>query len=131
MSNRNDRLKRRLEGLSTPPMRTKHDGASSNLTSGDKVRVQTSAEAIDAGLAGMVGEVISTSTSIDADFAVIGKIGTGGVVNVSFQEREGTFWFARNQLGKVGSSETAVIKNTEGEMQPIEAKSKPWWRLGF
>jgi hypothetical protein len=79
----------------------------------------------------MVGEVVAISKVVDAGAAVIGTTGEDGAVNVSFREKAGTFWFAKNQLDRVNQSTSAEIKNTGDEPEPLAAKPKPWWKFGF
>jgi hypothetical protein len=132
MSNRNNRLKRRLEGLSTPPMRARHDSPIVDLASGDEVRVHATAEAIEAGLAGLVGEVIGMSAEPEAGIPVIGANVEGGAVNVSFKDREGTFWFAKNQLEAMNQPPAAPVESeAAAEEAAVAAKPKPWWRFGL
>lgn len=109
-------------------MRMRHDTPAPKIATGDRVRVHTSAEAIAAGVAGMVGEVIGLSAPADCVDAVIGVKGEDLVVNVSFKEKEGTFWFAKNQLEPVGHS-----PKFEAVPEPTEPSSKPkaWWRFGL
>lgn len=136
MSFRNDRLKRRLEGLSTPPMQI-HRDRTPKIGTGDDVRVHPTAEAITAGVAGMVGVVVEMATPSDPEVAVIGTKGDGPAVNVSFKDREGTFWFAKNQLELVSHAaapepapQVEAVAQTE-EPAAVEAKTKPWWRFGL
>ena len=142
MSFRNDRLKRRLEGLSTPPMQI-HRDRTPKIASGDRVRVHPTTEAITAGVAGLVGEVIEVCTPSDPGIVVIGAKGEDQVVNVSFKEKEGVFWFARNQLefrghapgsdagtAGAGQSPQQDVAGKADEPAPVAAKPKPWWRFG-
>ena len=136
MSYRNNRLKRRLEGLSTPPMQS-HRDRTPKIATGDRVRVHPTAEAITAGVAGMVGDVIEVSIPSDPGIAVIGAKGEDQAVQVSFQEKEGAFWFAKPQLeflSRAPGAAQAPQQDSAGqadESAPVAAKPKPWWKFGL
>jgi hypothetical protein len=68
------------------------------------------------------------SAPSDSIVAVVGVKGTDELVNVSFKEKEGLFWFAKNQLELV---EPAPKVEAAPEPAPVEAKPKPWWRFGL
>jgi hypothetical protein len=68
------------------------------LEIGDRVHVLATADAIAAGVAGLVGNVVGFAMPPVADASVIGTAGENRVANVSFKEREGTFWFAKGTL---------------------------------
>lgn len=90
----------------------------------------------------MVGDVIEVSTPSDPGIAVIGTKGEDQAVKVSFKEKEGAFWFAKNQLELVahapgtaaGNDGVAQAQpNAAGkpeEPAPVAAKPKPWWKFG-
>jgi hypothetical protein len=109
-------------------MRIHRDSPVPKIATGDRIRVHTSAEAIAAGVAGMVGEVIGLSAPSDSIVAVVGVKGTDELVNVSLKEKEGTFWFAKNQLEIV---EHAPKAGAAPEPAAAEPKPKQWWRFGL
>ena len=133
----NDRLKRRLEGLSTPPMSVHHGVSTPKIAVGDRVRVHETAEATAAGVAGLVGEVVDFAAPPVTDVAVIGAVGEDNAVNVSFAEKEDPFWFAMGQLEILGHAAGSQIKSAgqgvsgkSGGTAPDAAKPKPWWKFG-
>ncbi len=139
----NDRLKRRLEGLSTPPIPMRRSMRTPKMAAGDQVRVHETAEAIAAGVAGLVGKVVAVAVPPVAEVAVIGATAGDSAVNVTFEGREGTFWFSKEQLdlvarasgsgGKQPGSNPQVLTPASGEAAepaPPSAKSKPWWKFG-
>ena len=132
MSFRNDRLKRRLEGLSTPPIQARHENRPVKMTSGDRIRVHATAEAIAAGVAGLVGDVVGFCTPSATGVAVIGTTSEDSAVKVSFKEKEGEFWFAKNQLEILGRAPGSENKNAHVDPEAsATAKPKAWWRFGF
>jgi hypothetical protein len=103
------------------------------IATGDRVRVHASAEAITAGVAGLAGDVIEVSNPSDPGVVVIGTKGEDQAVKVSFKEKEGVFWFAKNQLERINkpSSPSRAPQEVAAEPAPVEAKPKPWWKFGL
>lgn len=81
----------------------------------------------------MVGEVIGMSAETEAGVPVIGADAAGGAVNVSFKDREGTFWLAKGQLEALNQPHAAPVEGeaAASEEAAVAAKPKPWWRFGF
>jgi hypothetical protein len=110
---------------------------------GDRVHVHETAEAIAAGVAGLVGDVVGFAGPSDTHVAVIGAAGEESAVNVSFTEKEGAFWFAREQLDVIGRALASGDKSSGADpeaskdasggsdgVDPAAAKPKPWWKFG-
>lgn len=128
MSNKSSRLKRRLEGLSTPPMKVKKSPRAPKLVFGDRVQVRATEEATAAGLAGLAGEIIGFTRRAAVSVSVIGPAGDDYAFNVSFKEVEGTYWFAEDQLELV---ERAPGANGDKERADAAAEGgkKPAWKF--
>ena len=143
MSINTDRLKRRLEGLSTPPMSSHRSIRTPKLAVGDRVRVQETAEAIAAGVGGLVGDVVGFATPPGADTSVIEAAGERHGVNVSFAEKDGIFWFAREHLEIIDDAASGGENAAGPDQGPFQdapskvaepeapaAKPRPWWKFG-
>jgi hypothetical protein len=143
MSNRNDRLKRRLEGLSTPPIPMRRGIRTPKMVVGDRVHVHETAEAIAAGVAGLVGDVVEIAPPPGAEVAVIGATGADAAVNVTFAGKDGPYWFAKDQLdivehapvpeNRIPGVEPKALKDVSGDSGEDSAaapKTRPWWKFG-
>lgn len=127
MSNKSGRLKRRLEGLSTPPMKIKKSPRTPKLAFGDKVQVRPTEEATAAGVAGLAGEIIGFTRRAGTSVTAIGALAGDYAFNVSFQEVEGAYWFAEDQLEL---RERAPGANGDKEGEPAAAGGKkPVWKF--
>lgn len=125
MSNKSGRLKRRLEGLSTPPMKIKRNPRTPKLAFGDKVQVRPTEEAAAAGLAGLAGEIIGFTRRSGASVTAIGATADDYAFNVSFKEVEGAYWFAEDQLELL---ERGPGAGGDQEAAPAGDK-KPAWKF--
>jgi hypothetical protein len=110
-------------------MRVRQDRPAPSLASGDQVRVLATPEAIEAGVTGLVGEVVGTASPPEAGVSVIGTMAEGIAIQVAFKDKEGAFWFAKRQLEKVSQPQPAPVEAAQPE--EVAAKSKPWWRFGL
>jgi hypothetical protein len=128
MSNKGGKLKRRLEGLSSPPHEI-HKSHPPKLAFGDQVKVRATPEANAAGVAGMAGEVIGFTKRSGASVAVVGSHHDDYAFHVSFKEQPGTLWFTEDQLELVAHSATAGAgKSGSGNADSTEGK-KPAWKF--
>jgi hypothetical protein len=128
MSNKSGRLKRRLEGLSTPPHEIRKRTRVPKLVFGDRVQVRATEEATAAGVAGLAGEIIGFTRRSGASVAVIGATGDDYAFNVSFKETESTSWLAEDQLELLERSPGAGGKK-EREDPATAHRKKPSWKF--
>ena len=103
------------------------------MTSGDRVRIHATAAAIAAGVAGLVGDVVGFCTPSAAGVAVIGTKTEDHAVKVSFKEKEGEFWFSKEQIEILDRTPASgnKVAGAGQETPQAAAKPKPWWRFGF
>ena len=113
------------------------------LAVGDRIRVRETEEAVAAGVADRVGDIVELATQPVTDVSLIGATSEGHAVKVSFADKEGTFWFAKEQLEFLEHVPGAMLKSAgadpeashdasreSGETVPAETKPKPWWKFG-
>jgi hypothetical protein len=114
-------------------MQARHDNRPIKMASGDRVRVRATPEAIAAGVAGMVGDIVGFARPSSTDAAVIGAKSEDYAVNVSLKEKEGTFLFAKDQLEILehASSPEGKSAGKDPETPPAAARPKPWWKFGL
>jgi len=111
-------------------------------TFGDHVRIRSSAETEQMGVAGQVGQVFGQTTPYMTGVMVIGKLSSDYAINVHFDDRNESFWFAPGlvefvdyapgtEIGLDDSSKKWVrMENGEWREEPSESKAtKPWWRF--
>ena len=121
------------------PMR--HRASAPKMKVGDRVRVHETAEAVAAGVAGLVGAIVGIATPPAAGAVVIGAVSGDQTVNVSFAEKAGAFWFAKEQLDILGPVPSSGTKSPGAEHEaapdvageagaPAASKPKPWWKFG-
>ena len=127
MSNKGGRLKRRLEGLSSPPQPLRRVVRAPKLAFGDKVRVRETAEATEAGVAGLTGDIIGFTRRSGGSVTAIGAKGDDYAFNVAVKDSESTVWFAEDQLELVERAPGAGGKK-EGEDLAADSK-KPSWKF--
>jgi hypothetical protein len=113
------------------------------ISFGDNVRVLPTPETQSLGLAGLVGQVYGQTTPSVTGVSVVGQCAQDYAINVQFEGRSDSIWFASQLLEFVDHSpgSEAVIGNkrfvraASGEW--IETPSsgtsprapKPWWRI--
>ena len=122
MSIKSGRLKRRLEGLSSPPIAVSRKPRAPKLVLGDRVKVRETPEASAAGFAGLAGEVIGFTRKSGVSVTAVGAGQDDFAFNVAFQDADGTSWFAEAQLDFVehapGAGAPAAPGETAGEKKP-------------
>jgi hypothetical protein len=109
---------------------------------GDNVRIRSSVETESSGVAGLLGQVYGQTTPSVSGVGVIGELESDYAINVFFEDRQESFWFAPalvefidhapgTEITLDGVAKKWVRTETgEWEEESVEMKStKPWWRL--
>jgi hypothetical protein len=115
---------------------------SGSPTFGDNVRIRPSPETESKGLAGLVGNVYGQKTPSVSAVEVIGELTSDYAINVFFEDRHESFWFAPALVEFVDHTSGTEITldgvpkkwvrtdNGEWREESVETKStKPWWRF--
>jgi hypothetical protein len=126
MSNKTGRLKRRLEGLSTPPIKSQKSPRNPKLAFGDRVRVKATEEANAAGAAGLTGEIIGFTKRSGSSVVAIGAAGDDFAFNVFFKETESTAWLAEDQLELLEHSPGADGSKGHVDSATTDGKKSAW-----
>jgi hypothetical protein len=125
MSNKGGRLKRRLEGLSSPPIPVRKSRIP-KLVLGDRVKVRETPESTGAGLAGLTGEIIGFTKKSGVSVTAIGAGLDDFAYNVSFTDAASTAWFAEQQLEVVDHAPGSAVAK-EGAADTGD--KKPAWKF--
>ena len=110
----------------------------SNITFGDNVRLLSTPETEALGVAGQTGVVYGETTPSVTGVTVIGQLVGDYALNVNFEGRKDTLWFAPQLLEFVDHGAGTEIsldgvpkkftRNASGEWVESPQK-KPWWRF--
>ena len=113
-----------------------------SLSFGDKVRIRSSPETEPNGVAGLVGQVYGQTTPSVTGVEVVGELESDYAINVFFEDRNESFWFAPSLVEFVDHGPGTEIArdgvpkkwvrtwNGEWREESAETKSsKPWWRF--
>src|SRR5437868_4961856 len=87
---------------------------------GDKVRVRTSPITIEAGLAGLVGQVYGETKPSSSGVEVIGDVNVDFALNVFFEDRDKGYWFAPSLI--------EFVDHSPGMTVELEGVPKRWVR---
>ena len=108
------------------------------ITFGDNVRVRATPETEAHGVAGRVGQVYGETAPSVTGVSVIGALTRDHAVNVHFEDRSETFWFASELLEFIDYAAGTDIyldgipktwkRSETGEWIETRYK-KPWWRF--
>jgi len=108
------------------------------ITFGDNVRVRHSPETEARGVAGLRGQVYGETTPSVTGVAVIGEVTHDRALNVRFEGRTETLWFAPELLEFIDHAVGTEIRfdgvpkkwvrTASGEWSESQEK-KPWWRF--
>lgn len=90
------------------------------ITFGDNVRVRDTAATHAAGVAGLTGPVYGETTPSVTRVDVIGKLTGDYAINVYFEDRDESLWFAPDQLELVDHGAGAEIT--------LDGVDKKWTR---
>lgn len=109
---------------------------------GDNVRIRSSVETDSRGLAGLAGQVHGQTTPSVTGVEVIGEVDSDYAINVYFEDRAESFWFAPSLVEFIdhapGTEVTLDgvpkkwVRTETGEWreEPTETNStKRWWRF--
>lgn len=114
------------------------------ISFGDNVRVLSSDITIQKGLVGLTGQVYGETTPSCTGVEVIGELKSDYAINVHFEERNESLWFAPELLEFVNHAPGTVItlkgvpkkwtRTESGEWQEeaignTREKAKPWWKF--
>lgn len=109
-----------------------------NITFGDNVRLRSTPETNALGIAGQVGQVYGETTPSVTSVSVVGHLVGDYALNVHFEGRTDTLWFAPELLEFIDHAAGAeifldgvpkkLIRNARGEWVELSDK-KPWWKL--
>jgi hypothetical protein len=109
-----------------------------NITFGDNVRLRSTPETEALGVAGQVGQVYGETTPSVTGVTVVGQLVGDYALNVHFEGRTDTLWFAPELLEFVDHAAGAEIRldgvpkkwtrSASGEWVESSDK-KPWWRF--
>jgi hypothetical protein len=127
MSNKDGRLKRRLEGLSSPPHEIHKKPRAPKLAFGDRIKVRATEEATAAGVAGLAGDIIGFTKRSGACVTAIGAKGDDYAFNVAFKDTENTAWFAEDQLELI--ERPGADGNKEHGDSATDDGKKPLWKI--
>lgn len=113
-------------------------GGSAKIVFGDNVRVRPSPETEARGVAGLVGQVYGETTPSVTGVAVVGEVTHDYALNVHFEGRSESLWFAPELLEFVDHAAGTEIRldgvpkkwtrTSTGEWAE-SADRKPWWRF--
>ena len=109
---------------------------------GDNVRIRSSVETESNGFAGLVGQVYGQTTPSVSGVEVIGELESDYAINVFFEDRHESLWFAPALVEFVDHAPGTEItldgvakkwvrtENGEWHEESVETKStKPWWHF--
>ena len=88
---------------------------------GDRVRIRASTETEELGLAGLEGVVFGWTTPSSTGVDVIGVASSDAALNVHFEERDESFWFAEELV--------ELIDHNAGTVISLEGVDREWVRL--
>lgn len=87
---------------------------------GDNVRVREAPATVAAGVAGLAGQVYGETTPSVMDVEVIGETANDYAINVYFEERDESLWFAPDLLELVDRGAGTEIR--------LDGVDKKWTR---
>ena len=99
----------------------------------DNVRIRTTPETEEAGVAGLAGEVFGWTTPSVTGVSVIGGAPDDSAINVSVTDRDEEYWFNPEliELVDVGAGATmevggkSFVKNESGEWEQVGGQPEP------
>ncbi len=92
----------------------------SNLSFGDNVRVRSTPDTETLGVAGQVGQVYGETTPSVTGVAVVGQLAGDWALNVHFDGRTDTLWFAPELL--------EFVDHAAGTEMTFDGVPKKWTR---
>lgn len=97
-----------------------YGGKSMNVSFGDNVRIRVTKETEAAGVAGLTGQVYGETTPSATGVKVIGALSSDFAINVHFEERGESFWFA--------SELVELLDHAPGSEIRLKGVDKKWIR---
>jgi hypothetical protein len=87
------------------------------------------------GVAGLIGQVYGETTPSITGVAVVGPLKADYAINVYFEGRSDTLWFAPELLSfvdhgpgtKTTLGKASYVRSSRGEWVP--ARQRPWWQF--
>ena len=107
----------------------------SEITFGDRVQIRSTPETEALGVSGLIGHVYGETTPSVTSVAVIGTATGDYAINVHFESRPDTLWFAPELVILVdhGTGTELRIGNTSFVRSPDGAwsrsRKRPWWKF--
>ncbi len=119
------------------------DSNSISPSFGDNVRIRAAPETEANGLARSVGKVFGWTTPSETGVDVIGALTSDYAVNVYFEERQESFWFAPELVEfidhapgtevSIDGAQKKWVRTGQGEWVEESSKHrsirKPWWQF--
>ena len=109
------------------------------LAFGDAVRIESTSETVEAGIAGLEGVVYGFTTPSLTGVVPVGLLAEDYALNVHIEEMKTSFWLDPANLALISRPETmefSIAGNTirvtqkDGEYtEEIVAKARPWWKF--
>jgi hypothetical protein len=109
-----------------------------SITFGDNVRVRSVPETEARGVAGLVGQACGETTPSVTGVSVIGQVTQDYALNVHFEGRDETLWFAADLLELVDRAAGAEVRlkgvpkkwvRTASGVWAEIADRRPWWQF--
>jgi hypothetical protein len=105
------------------------------ITFGDNVRVLSTPETKALGVAGFAGQVHEFTTPSVTGIAVVGRVTNDHAINVHFEGRSETLWFAPELLTFVDHSPgteinirgSSFVRTSDGGW--AAPRKQPWWKF--
>jgi hypothetical protein len=115
------------------------------ISFGDNVRVRRTPETEALGVAGRIGQVFGQTTPSITGVAVVGGSDRDYALNVNFQDRRDTLWFAPQLLEfidhapgtEIHVGKVSAVRDSDGNWVNTSSKTplherhrnKAWWRF--
>lgn len=110
-----------------------------HISFGDNVRIRSTLETVERGLATQAGQVYGVTTPSVTNVEVIGSLtGTDCAFNVHFDDRNESFWFSAELLELIDHAPGLEIRldgvpkkwvrSPDGAWVE-ETTAKPWWKF--
>jgi hypothetical protein len=90
------------------------------ISFGDNVRVLATPDTVERALAGETGQVYGETTPSSTGVEVIGKLAEDYAINVYFEKRSESFWFAAQLL--------ELVDHAPGTVITLKGVAKKWTR---
>lgn len=94
------------------------------ISFGDTVKVLSTEQTVEAGLAGKTGEVLGETRPSSTGVTYFGDAKDDYVINVEFLDINEEYWFTPDLLELVSDDNTK-----ETTIQPEFVKQRKWWQV--